>query len=51
MTYLGTSKKKKNTGNKNPSVKRTKQNKLMLVLSCAVCGKKKSRFNENKEVH
>ena len=44
-------KKKENTGNKNPSVKRTKQNKLMLVLSCAVCGKKKSRFNENKEVH
>ena len=42
---------KKNTGNKNSSVKRTKQNKLMLVSNCAVCGKKKSSFIKNQEVH
>ena len=33
---------KKNTANKNSSVRITKQNRLMLVLNCAACGKKKS---------
>ena len=33
---------KKNTGNKNSSFKITKQNRLMLVSNCAICGKKKS---------
>ena len=42
---------KKNTGNKNSSVKRTKQNRLMLVSNCAACGKKKSSFIKNQEVH
>ena len=32
---------KRNTGNKNSTVKRTKQEKLMLLSNCAVCGKKK----------
>ena len=32
---------KKNTVNKNWSVKRTKQNRLMLVSNSAICGKKK----------
>ena len=41
----------KNTGNKNSSVKKTKQNRLMLVSNCAVCGKKKSRFIKNQKVH
>ena len=31
---------KKNTVNKNSSVRRTKQNRLMVVSNCAVCGKK-----------
>ena len=35
---------KKYTANKNSSVKKTKQNWLMLLLSCAVCGKKKTSF-------
>ena len=37
-----------NPGNKNYTVKRTKQNRLMLVSNCAVCGKKKSRFIKNQ---
>ena len=32
---------KKNTANKNSTVRRTKQKRLMLVSNCAVCGKKK----------
>ena len=31
---------KKNTANKNSSVERTKQNRLLLVSNCAVSGKK-----------
>ena len=33
---------KKNTANENSSAKNTKQNTLMLLSNCAVCGKKKS---------
>ena len=29
------------TANENSSVKNTKQNRLMLLSNCAVCGKKK----------
>ena len=32
----------KNTGNENPSVRKTNQNRLMLLSNCTVCGKKKS---------
>ena len=37
----------KNTANKISSVRITKQNRLMLVSNCTVCGKKKSRFIKN----
>ena len=40
---------KKNTANKNSSVRRTKQNRLMLVSNCAICCEKKSRFIKNQE--
>ena len=42
---------KKNTTNENSSVRKTKQNILMLVSNCAVCGKKKSIFIKNQELH
>ena len=35
---------------KNPRVKRTKQNRLMLVSNCAVHFMKKLRFIKNQEV-
>ena len=35
---------KKYTVNVNSNVRRTKQNRLMLLSNCAVCGKKKSTF-------
>ena len=31
---------KKNTANKNSSASKTKQNRLMLLSNCAICGKK-----------
>ena len=36
---------KKNTANKNSSIRRTKQNRLMFVSNCNVYGKKKSMFS------
>ena len=39
----------KNTANKNSSVKRTKQNRLMLMSNYAFCDKKKTRFIKNEE--
>ena len=45
-TYCGSC--KKNTANKNFSA-RTKQNRLMLVSNCAICGKKKLRLIKNQE--
>ena len=39
--------KKKNTVNKSSSVERTKQNGLMLLSNCVVCGKKKPRLIKN----
>ena len=35
---------KKNTANENLSVRKTKQNRLMLLSNCAVCSKKKINF-------
>ena len=32
---------KKYTANEIPSVRKTKQNRLMLLYNCTVCGKKK----------
>ena len=42
---------KENTANKNSSVRTTKQNRLMLLSSCAVCCQKKLAFIKNKELH
>ena len=42
---------KKNTANENSIVRRTKQNRLMLVSNCAVCDKKKSMFIKIQELH
>ena len=35
---------KKNTANENSIVRKTKQNKLMILSNCAVCGKKKATY-------
>ena len=40
---------RQHTANKNSSVKKTKQNKLMLLSNCVICGKKKQTFIKNKE--
>ena len=40
---------KQNTANKNSSVRRTKQNKLMLLSNSVACSKKNSRFIKNQE--
>ena len=40
----------KNTANENLSVRKNKQNRLMLLSNCAVCGKKKLTFIKNKEL-
>ena len=40
---------KKYTKNKNATVTKTKQNRLMLLSNCAICGKKNSMFIKNKE--
>ena len=37
----------KHTANKNSSVRKTNQNRLMLLSNCAICGKKKSAFIKN----
>ena len=42
---------KKITTNENSGVRRTKQIRLMLVSNCAVCGKRKSSFIRNQELH
>ena len=41
---------KKYTAKKNSSIKKTKQNRLMPVSKCAVCGEKKWIFIKNKEI-
>ena len=40
---------KKFTGNKNSGIRRTKQNRLVLLSNCAVYGKKKLRSIKNQE--
>ena len=40
---------KKYTENENSNVRKTKQNRLILLSNFAVCGKKKSTFIKNKE--
>ena len=40
---------KKSTANKNYSIRRTKENRLMLVSNCAVCDKKRLRLIKNQE--
>ena len=42
---------KKNTANKNSSIGKTKQKRLMLLLICAICGKKKCTFIKNQELY
>ena len=42
---------KKYTESENLNVTKTKQNRLMLLSNCAVCGEKKSTFMKNKEFH
>ena len=42
---------KKYTTNENSNVRKTKQNRLMLLSNCSICGKKKSTFIKNKELH
>ena len=41
---------KKSTENKNSSVRKTKQKRLMLLSNCAVSGKKASTFTKNKQL-
>ena len=42
----------KNTVNENSSVRKTKQNRLMLLLNFPVCGKGKSlKFIKNQQLH
>ena len=41
---------KENTENENSNVRKTKQNRLMLLSNCAVCGKKKSTFIKKNEL-
>ena len=33
------------------SVRKIKQNRLMRLSNCTICGKKKSNFIKNKELH
>ena len=42
---------KKNTANENSNIRKTKQNRLMLLSNFAICGKKKWTFIRNKELH
>ena len=43
---------KKYAANKNSSARKTKQNRLMILSNCAVCGKKNSTFViKNKEIN
>ena len=41
---------RKNTVNENSSLRKTKENRLMHLSNCAVCGKKKLTFIKNKEL-
>ena len=41
---------KKNTANENSCVRKTIQNRLMLLSNCSVCDKKKSTFIKNQKL-
>ena len=41
---------KRNTANENSSVRKTKQNRLILLSNWGVCGKKKSTVLKNQEI-
>ena len=41
---------KKYTAYENSSVRETKQNRLMLLSNCVICGKKISIFIKNQEL-
>ena len=41
---------KKYTTNEDTSIRKTKQNRLMLLSNCAVCGKTKWTFIKNQEL-
>ena len=40
----------KNTANENSSVRKTKQNRIMLLPNCAICDKKKLAFIKQEEL-
>ena len=42
---------KKYTVNKNSSIRKTKQNRLMPLSNCLLCGNKKSTFIKNRKLH
>ena len=42
---------KKHTVNENSNVRKAKQNRLMFLSNCTACGKKKSTFIQNRELH
>ena len=42
---------RKYTGNENSNVRKTKQNRLMLLSNCSICGKKKPTSIKNRELH
>ena len=42
---------KKYTANENSSVRKIRQNRLLLLSNCAVCGKKNQLLQKNKELH
>ena len=48
METLSVSCKRIYCKNENSNVRKTKQNRLMLLSNCAVCGKKKPTFIKNK---
>ena len=41
----------KYTANKNSNVRRTKQNRLMLLSNCTIYGKKRSTFIKDKKLY
>ena len=41
---------RKNTESKNPKVAKTKNQRIMLLSKCVMCGGKKSKFIKQQEV-
>ena len=40
---------RKNTGNKNPEIVKTKNGRIMLLTKCAMCNSKKSKLLKEEE--